>query len=225
MQIFDAGNLTAGDFDQILSFLRAGGVIGFPTDTAYGLGADPFSDSAVRRIFELKGRSETKPILVLVDSLAMLRQLVAWPDVSESAKTLAQRFWPGPLTMILPALATVPRLVTAGTGTIGVRWPKAPFATSLVRAFGKPLTATSANKSGQPSTASAAEVRRQLGMDLELLIEIRNEVPNGESHDSGVLAAPAGSTLLDMSGRTPKILREGPVSRDALCEALNGNIQ
>jgi L-threonylcarbamoyladenylate synthase len=217
MQIFDAGNLTAGDFNQILSFLRAGGVIGFPTDTAYGLGADPFSEPAVRRIFEIKGRSEAKPILVLVDSIAMLRQLVAWPDVSESAKTLAQRFWPGPLTMILPALATVPRLVTAGTGTIGVRWPKAPFATSLVRAFGKPLTATSANKSNQPSTASAAEVRRQLGMDLEVLIEDRK---GGET-----LSAPGGSTLVDLSARSPKILREGPVSRDALCEALSGNIQ
>jgi L-threonylcarbamoyladenylate synthase len=225
MQIFDAGNLTAGDFDQILSFLRAGGVIGFPTDTAYGLGADPFSESAVRRIFEIKGRSETKPILVLVDSIAMLRQLVAWPDVSEFAKTLAQRFWPGPLTMILPALATVPRLVTAGTGTIGVRWPNAPFATSLVRAFGKPLTATSANRSSQPSTANAAEVRRQLGMDLEMLIEVRDEDRNDECHGGATLAAPGGSTLLDLTGRIPKILREGPVSRDSLCEALSGNIE
>jgi L-threonylcarbamoyladenylate synthase len=213
MQIFDAGNLTAGDFDQILSFLRAGGVIGFPTDTAYGLGADPFSEPAVRRIFEIKGRSEAKPILVLVDSIDMIRQIVDWPNVSEFADILAQRFWPGPLTMILPALATVPRLVTAGTGTIGVRWPHAPFATALISAFGKPLTATSANKSGQPSTGSASEVRRQLGVDLEMLIE------------GGTLAAPGGSTLLDLSGSKPTIVREGPVSRESLREALNGNIQ
>jgi len=224
MQIFDAENLSSGDFNQILSFLRAGGVIGFPTDTAYGLGADPFSEPAVRRIFEIKGRSETKPILVLVDSMEMLQHIVDWPRASEFSNSLAQRFWPGPLTMILPALATVPRLVTAGTGTIGVRWPRAPFATSLIHAFGKPITATSANKSGEAATSNAREVRRQIGMDLEMLIEDGNEVGN-DARNAGAAAASLGSTILDLSARTPKVLREGPVTRDALRQALNGNIE
>jgi L-threonylcarbamoyladenylate synthase len=217
MQIFDAANLSDGDFEQILSFLRAGGVIGFPTDTAYGLGADAFNESAIRRIFEIKGRPETKPILVLVDSMAMLKKTVARFDESSTANMLARRFWPGPLTMILPALGpesgNVSRLVTAGTGSVGVRWPKADFATRLVRAFGRPITATSANKSGQASTASADEVKAQLGMDIEMLI------------DGGTLSAPQGSTLLDLTQQRPTILREGPVSRLELEEALNGNIQ
>ena len=213
MLTFDAANLSEGDFDQILSFLRSGGVIGFPTDTAYGLGADPFQESAIRRIFEIKGRPESKPILVLVDSMDMLQQVVDSSNVSDIAGLLASRFWPGPLTMILPALGTVPRLVTAGTATIGVRWPVAGFATQLVRALGRPITATSANKSGQPSTATADQVRAQLGMDLEMLI------------DGGVLTAPQGSTLIDLTQTRPTIVREGPVSRMALAEALNGNIQ
>ena len=210
MQIFDAAQLSAGDFDQILSFLRAGGVIGFPTDTAYGLGADPFNEGAVRRIFEIKGRPESRPILVLVDSMSMLRQTAVDSDI---ANVLARRFWPGPLTMILPALRTVPRLVTAGTGTIGVRWPLAPFAMRLVHAFGGPITATSANMSGQRASTTAAEVREQLGMDLEMLI------------DGGTLPAPEGSTVLDLTMDQPRLVREGPLSRDVLREALDGNLQ
>ncbi|HET9129371.1 MAG TPA: L-threonylcarbamoyladenylate synthase [Terriglobia bacterium] len=217
MRTYDAANLSDRDFEQILSFLRAGGVIGFPTDTAYGLGADPFQESAARRIFEIKGRPDAKPILVLVDSMTMLNQIVDYSSVSETTELLASRFWPGPLTMILPvrisASKNVSRLVTAGTGTIGVRWPLAPFATRLVHAFGKPITATSANKSGQPSTASADEVRAQLGMDLEMLI------------DGGVLTSPLGSTIVDLTQKRPAIVRDGPVSRKALEEALGGDIQ
>lgn len=217
MLTFDAATLSDGEFDQILSFLHAGGVIGFPTDTAYGLGADPFQESSVRRIFEIKGRPDNKPILVLVDSMDMLKQIADCSPVSGIVDVLASRFWPGPLTMILPALGpeseNVSCLVTAGTGTIGVRWPDAPFATRLIHAFGRPITATSANKSGLPSTASADEVRAQLGTDLEMLI------------DGGVLASPLGSTMLDLTQKRPTIVREGPVSRMALTEALNGNIQ
>ena len=210
MQIFDAADLSAGDFKQILTFLRAGGVVGIPTDTAYGLAADPFNETAVRKIFEIKGRPESRPILVLVDSMEMLRQTAV---DSETAQMLARKFWPGPLTMILPALGTVPRLVTAGTGTIGVRWPRAEFPIKLIRAFGGPITATSANKSGLPSAAKASEVREQLGMDLEMLI------------DGGTLLSPEGSTVLDLTQDPPRILRDGPVSRAALTEALNGYIQ
>src|SRR5678815_1794248 len=128
MQIFDAENLSSGEFNQILSILRAGGVIGFPTDTAYGLGADPFNEAAVRRIFEIKGRPEAKPILLLVNSMEMAGHVAT---LSDKAMTLAERFWPGPLTMILPARDKVPSVVTAGTGTIGIRWPAAPFAQRL----------------------------------------------------------------------------------------------
>jgi L-threonylcarbamoyladenylate synthase len=213
MQIFDAANISAAEFDQILSFLRAGGVIGFPTDTTYGLGADPFNEAAVRRIFQLKGRAETKPILVLVDSLEMLQQTTACSsEQSELIRGLARQYWPGPLTLILPALTTVPRLVTAGTGTIGVRWPRAPFATRMIHALGIPITATSANRSGEPSTSSASEVLAQLA-DLEVLV------------DGGILPASMNSTVLDLTQTLPTILREGPVSREALGETLGGHIR
>jgi L-threonylcarbamoyladenylate synthase len=213
MRIFDAENLSAGNLEQILPFLRAGGVIAFPTDTAYGLGADPFCESAVRRLFEIKGRPETKPILVLVDSMEMVNQIADCASLSSIVESLARRFWPGPLTLVLPALGNVPRLVTAATGSIGVRLPQAEFARRLIRALGRPITATSANKSGQPSTASAAEVLAQLGEDLELLV------------DGGTLTSPQASTVLDLTVSPPAILREGPVLRAALREALTGNIQ
>ena len=129
MQLFDAASLSDRALEQILSFLRGGGVIAFPTDTAYGLGADPFNEGAVRRIFEMKGRAETKPILVLVDSIAMANSIA---KLSDTALTLAERFWPGPLTMILPARASVSATVTAGTETIGVRWANTVFTQRLL---------------------------------------------------------------------------------------------
>ena len=205
MQLFDAATLSNGAFEEILSFLRAGGVIGFPTDTAYGLGADPFSEPAVRRIFEIKGRPEDKPILLLVNSIEMAQSVAA---VSDTALAAAARFWPGPLTMILPARPTVPSLVTAGTRTIGVRWPVAPFAARLMSALNGPITATSANRSGMESCVTAEEVRTQLGDRLDMLV------------DGGPLPARGGSTLLDLTQGPPKILREGPITAADLHELL-----
>ena len=210
MRIFDAFHLSTGDFNEILAFLRTGGVIGFPTDTAYGLGADPFHEAAVRHIFEIKGRPDSKPVLVLVDSIDLLSQVVIVP---ETARMLARQFWPGPLTLVLPAMPNVPRFLTAGTGTLGVRWPNSEFANRLVRAFGRPVTATSANKSGQKSATRSSEVIEQLGADLEMLI------------DGGVLPSAEGSTIVEMTGPTPRVLREGAMSRRVLAEALNGNLQ
>src|SRR4029450_7313976 len=154
MQVFSAASLTDRDFEQILSFLRAGGVIGFPTDTSYGLGADPFSERAIRRIFEIKGRPEGKPILLLVNSVAMATRIA---HLSDTAQTLAQRFWPGPLTMIVPARDFLPSLLTAGTGTVGLLWPASNFAQRLIAGFDRPVTATSANRSGMPSAVTASE--------------------------------------------------------------------
>ena len=205
MQSFDAASLSDEALEQILTFLRAGGVIAFPTDTAYGLGTDPFNERAVRRIFEIKGRAEAKPILLLVDSVAMAGSVA---HLSETALSLAERFWPGPLTMILPARETVPAVLTAGTGTVGVRWANASFAQRLLAAFGKPLTATSANRSGMPSAVTAEEVREQLGESIEMLI------------DGGELPARSGSTLLDLTRVPARILREGPISQAELSDVL-----
>jgi len=205
MQLFDAGTLSDGALEQILSFLRAGGVIAFPTDTAYGLGADPFNDGAVRRIFEIKGRPETKPILLLVSSMEMANRVVTF---SEKAVALAERFWPGPLTMVLPARETVSSGITAGTGTVGIRWADAPFAQRLLTAFDRPITATSANLAGRPSTVTIAEVREQLGESLDLVV------------DGGTLPARGGSTLIDLTAIPARLLREGPIPEAELSDVL-----
>ena len=205
MQLFDATTLSDEAFEEILSFLRSGGVIAFPTDTAYGLGADPFSEQAVRRIFELKGRPETKPILLLVNSIAMARTVAS---LSDTALALAKRFWPGPLTMILPALDVVPPFVTAGTATVGLRWANAAFAGRLLDAWNYPITATSANRSGMPSSITVTEVLEQFDTAIDVVI------------DGGELPARGGSTLLDLTGTRPRILREGPIAEAELSEIL-----
>jgi L-threonylcarbamoyladenylate synthase len=196
--------------DEIVSLLRSGGIIAFPTDTAYGLGADPFNNAAVDRIFQIKGRSETKPILLLVSSVAMAESVTEPASVFHE---LAQQFWPGPLTVILPAAKSVPLKVTAGTETVGVRWPVADFATRLVKRFGQPITATSANQSGLPSAITAEEVRLQLDDSIDALI------------DGGPLPSRVGSTLIDLTVDPPLLLREGPISFETLRRFFEGRIR
>jgi L-threonylcarbamoyladenylate synthase len=125
----------------------------------------------------------------------------------------SQRFWPGPLTVILQAASSLSRSITAGTGTIGLRWPAAQFATSLVTRFGRPITATSANRSTLASAVSCDEVRSQLGTSLDILI------------DGGILPVRGGSTLLDLVSDPPVLLREGPISFERLSEFFRGNIR
>ena len=211
MEVFHTARISANAFDRILSILRAGGVIAFPTDTAYGLGADPFNAAAVERIFEIKGRPEAKPILLVVNSVGMAETVVSAP--SPMFHSVAKQFWPGPLTLVLRAAPSVSANVTARTGTIGVRWPAAPFAMSLLERFGKPLTATSANQSGMPSAVTADEVRAQLGESVDVLI------------DGGALPSRIGSSLLDLAVDPPVLLREGPISFETLNSFFEGRIR
>src|SRR5262249_15582461 len=155
----------------------------------------PFCETAVERIFRIKGRPETKPILLLVDSVGMAESVI---DPTDVFYRVVEAFWPGPLTIIMHAVASLPARVSAGTKTVGVRWPIAPFATALVSRFGGPVTATSANRSGMPSPVTAEEVHRQLGDSVDALV------------DGGVLPSSAGSTLLDLTAELPVLLREGP---------------
>ena len=138
--------------------IRAGGVAAVPTDTLYGLAADPFNAAAVKKLFRIKRRPENMPILLLVDSLQRMENLVA--RTPEGFRSLAARFWPGPLTMILPARPGVPCAVTAGSGTVAVRLPRSALIRSLVRLARRPLTGTSANLSGRAGGRSADEADR-----------------------------------------------------------------
>jgi L-threonylcarbamoyladenylate synthase len=210
VKVFAVETLHEPECDEIVSLLRNGGVIAFPTDTSYGLGADPFNEAAVDRIFAIKGRPESKPILLLVDSIAMSESIIRF---KRSFLRVVERFWPGPLTIIAPAIEALPKNVTAGTNTIGVRWPIASFATMVVGQFGKPVTATSANRSGMPSTATADEVRAQLHDSVDALI------------DGGLLPSRTGSTLLDLTTDPPAVLREGPVTFEELEEFFKGRIR
>jgi L-threonylcarbamoyladenylate synthase len=177
--------------------LRSGGLVVFPTETFYGLGAAALQPAAVRRVFEVKGRPDDKPLLVLVDSLAMAESLAA--EVPPAARELMARHWPGPLTLVLRARSHVPVEVTAGSGTVGIRFSAHPVARGLVTALGAPVTAPSANPSGlaPPTAAGAVLVHFRGRVDLVL--------------DGGETAGAPPSTVLDVTVDPPRVLRAGAV--------------
>lgn len=186
--------------------LAAGELVAFPTETVYGLGADAESASAVRRIFEVKGRPTSHPLIVHVDSVRWLAELAR--QVPDTAFRLAERFWPGPLTLILQRSERVPLAVTGGQATVGIRVPSHPVALGLLRAFGRGVAAPSANRFGKLSPTTAAHVREDLG-DL---------VPH--VLDGGACEVGVESTIVDLSREAPRLLRPGGVPREALEEVL-----
>jgi L-threonylcarbamoyladenylate synthase len=185
--------------------VAAGRVVAFRTDTFYGLGADPFNERAVAAVNELKGR-EGKPILVLVATVEDVARLIA--RTSALFDALAARHWPGPLTLIAEAKPELPALLTAGTGTIGVRLPADEHALSIVSASGGALTATSANPAGLPPAHDASEAARYFPEGLALVI------------DGGPSLTELPSTVLDVTGERPRIVREGVVTRREIEETL-----
>lgn len=181
--------------------LRRGEVIAIPTDTVYGLAANPFDRRAVGRVFRLKRRPETKPILLLIDDWRRLLPLVS--RVPPGLLVLARKFWPGPLTLILPASPLVPDIITAGTGNVAVRCPRSAFIQALSRSLRAPVTGTSANLSGCPAATTAQEVLRQFGGRLCYVV------------DGGRAASRQVSTIVDLTAE-PRIVRPGAVPRRAL---------
>src|SRR5262245_52423466 len=170
--------------------LRAGGLVAFPTETVYGLGANALDATAVRRIFTAKGRPANNPLIVHVAGAAHVgRVAAAWPAL---AARLAERFWPGPLTLILPRSAAVPDEVTAGGPTVAVRVPAHPVARALLEAAGVPVAAPSANRSTQLSPTTAAHVLRGLNGRIDLLL------------DGGPTAGGLESTVLDLTTEPPR---------------------
>ncbi len=171
-------------------------MVAIPTDTVYGLAADPFRPQAVQKIFRLKGRPENKPILLLVESRSQAERLAS--SVPAVFDRLAARFWPGPLTVILPAAASVPDWITAGTGTVAIRLPGSILVRELIRAARVPLTGTSANRSGRYAAETAGQVRQQFPSGLVFIL------------DGGPARGGLPSTLVDLTAR-PRILREGAI--------------
>ena len=186
--------------------LRAGGVVAFPTETFYGLGADARQEAAVEKIFRLKERAVQNPISVIVDTDRGVIPLVE--ELPKAAQILMQKFWPGALTLVFTASpAVLPRL-TAGTGKIGIRVSSHPVARLIAKRLAGPLTATSANLSGGQECSTAGEVLRVFGDRLDAII------------DGGTTTGGLGSTIMDVTVSPPLILREGVVSRSAIFDAL-----
>lgn len=186
--------------------LRRGGLVAFPTETVYGLGADALSDAAVRRIFAAKGRPANNPVIVHVNDVAAARALTtSWPA---AAAQLAERWWPGPLTFVLPKAAQVPAVVTAGGPSVAIRMPAHPVARALIAAAGRPLAAPSANPSTRISATSAEHVLRLLDGRVDMIL------------DGGPTSGGLESTVVDLSGATPRLLRPGLVSAAELAATL-----
>lgn len=186
--------------------LRAGELVAFPTETVYGLGANALDPSAVARIYGAKGRPAYNPLIVHVADVEAAKQLVSrWPDL---ATRLADHWWPGPLTLVLPKAPSIPDLVTAGLPTVALRVPSHPVALALLRATALPLAAPSANRSGEVSPTTAQHVARSLGERVPLIL------------DAGPTTVGIESAVVDLSGPVPLLLRPGIISREELEEVI-----
>lgn len=193
--------------NQAVELLRDGGVVAFPTDTVYGVGVDPLQPEAVRKLYRIKGRPEDKPIAILLGSIEDVARVAQTP--SRTFSRLADRFWPGGLTLILEARDLPPK-ITAGGSTVGVRMPNHPLTLELLRGFGGPIATTSANRSGENPATSAEEVDAQLGNRVDLIV------------DGGTTFTKVASTVLDLSVSPPKIRRHGGIPDELLMEYLKG---
>jgi len=182
-------------FARCRDVVRARGVIAYPTDTFYGLGADPRDPEAVRRLFAIKGREAGQPILLLLHDRS---EVAAWASaVTPSAERLMDRFWPGPLTLVFPAAPHVLPELTGGGGTIGLRVPGNELTRELLRHLGRALTGTSANRSGGRDPRTAEEVMREVGDRIDLVL------------DGGATTGDRPSTVVDVTVEPPRIIRQG----------------
>jgi L-threonylcarbamoyladenylate synthase len=186
--------------------IKEGGIVAFPTRCLYGLGADAFNAEAVDRVFKIKQRSTQKPILILIEKRIQLERLVS--HASSAALCIMDHFWPGRVTLVFKAGDVVPRQLTAGTGKIGIRLPGHPVAAALIRSLGRPITGTSANLSGESGCRRLGDLKSQLTRQLDAAL------------DAGPLKGGAGSTVVDVSGNIPRILREGEISATELLSVI-----
>jgi len=188
--------------------LVRGNVVAIPTDTLYGLAADPFNLAAVDEIYRVKGRPEARALPILVNSVDMASALAL--EIPKNFHRLAETFWPGALTIVVDASHLVPLKVTANTKRVALRWPKNMVVQGIIAEFGGPITGTSANLSGFPSCSTAEEVMEQLGKRVPLVI------------DTGDTKATLPSTIIELHGREWKIGREGAITEAEIDDALGG---
>jgi L-threonylcarbamoyladenylate synthase len=187
---------------EAAKWIAQGRVVALATDTLYGLAADPFRADAVARVFDVKGRAADRALPLIASGVEqVVAQIGVLPPLAER---LADRYWPGPLTLLLPAPAALARDVTGGTGKVGVRVPAYDIARDVCAVSGRLITATSANRSGEPPTADPDEVERTLGDRVEFLL------------DTGPARGGAPSTIVDVTGAAPRLVRPGAISWDEI---------
>lgn len=203
------------EINQAAQIIKNGGVIAFPTDTFYGLGCDPFNANSVEKIYQLKNRPSHKAILLLISSLKMLDKCVVLDKLTkeqkEYFKLLSEHFWPGPLTIVLPANDLLASNLVSPEKTVGVRYPNYLIAQELTQAVGGIITATSANLSGQANIETGSDVKIQFGNNLDYILD-RGKSPGGKA-----------SSVIDLTSDRPVLVREGAISRTNLV-ALLGNL-
>jgi len=190
---------------EAASAIRAGGLVVYPTETVYGLGADALSSKAIDKIFKIKGRETKKPIPLAVNSIDMARQVA---ELTPAAEVLFKKFLPGPLMIVAKAKPNVLKLITAGTGKVGIRVPDHPVALKLIDFVGGPITSTSANLSGKPAPLTVREALEQLGGKVDVAL------------DAGKCKLGVPSTIVDATARHLKIFRKGPISEEKIKKLL-----
>ena len=202
----NGGNIDEEQMGRAAEILKAGGLVVFPTETVYGLGANAFDASATRKVYEAKGRPSDNPLIVHIADADELDGVAV--DIPDGAKALVSRFWPGPLTLVLKKNPDIPDETTGGLSTVAVRCPSDKIARSLIKACGFAIAAPSANRSGRPSATRYSHVSEDLDGRVDMII------------DGGDSAIGLESTILDMTGEVPVILRPGYITREQLVEVL-----
>ncbi len=195
--------------DNVLAashIVKNGGLVIYPTDTVYGLGCDPLNPEAVKRIFKAKGKKRKKPLPILASSKEHVERIAL---LSEKARKIAEKFWPGYLTLVLPKKRSLPDIVTCNLDSVGVRVPRHEIAMQLISLSGGLLAGTSANRTGVKPPRTAQEAAGQIGKEVDLII------------DGGPTALGVSSTVVDLTVEPPRILREGPVSLKEIMDAVS----
>ncbi|MGN1004260.1 MAG: L-threonylcarbamoyladenylate synthase, partial [Oscillospiraceae bacterium] len=201
--------LTQSDIQQAAAVLKRGGLLGIPTETVYGLGADGLNPGAVAHIFEAKGRPQDNPLILHISTADWLERYCR--DIPSAAYALADRFWPGPLTMILKRRDMVPDVVTAGLDTVGMRCPAHPVCRAIISAANTPVAAPSGNTSGRPSPTTAAHMLSDMDGKIDAIV------------DGGACAVGVESTIIDLTCTPPRLLRPGGITLEQL-ESVLGEV-
>lgn len=203
----DPENIDPALIEKAAMIIRHGGLVGFPTETVYGLAADALDQNAVARVFDVKGRPPDKPLPVQIHDIFLLPMLTE--EIPDSAYALIRRFLPGPLTIVLKASSSVSEMVTAGTGKVGIRMPDHPVAIEFLKTVGVPIVAPSANTSGFLPPLDAQMLMEDLGGRIECIL------------DAGPSRLMIASTVVDVTGSNVRIIREGVISEEMIMDCIN----